>query len=79
MADQLKANKEEHQNQLEQIQRRVELRSDRPFRHEYNTEHDNRARSYLIYLDQVEDFFNNNKDDDGFNTIAVMRAAIGVY
>ena len=79
MADQLKANNEAHQNQLEQIQRRVELRADRPFRHEYNTEHDDRARSYLIYLDQIEEFFNNNKDDDGYNTISVMRAAIGVY
>ena len=79
MVNQFRSSRDEQQNQIAQLQRRVELNADRPFRHEYNQENDDKARSYLIFLDEIEESFHQSKDDDGFNTIEVMRAAIGVY
>ena len=79
IVNQFKSTKDEQANKIAQIQRRVELSADRPFRHEYNQDNDDKARSFLVFLEQIEQDFKLNRDDDAFNTIEVFRAAISEY
>ena len=67
MAQELRQTRDLYSAQIAKLQRKVDLQADRSFRHYYNEEYDARARSFITFLDGIDQHFSAGNDDDGFN------------
>ena len=77
MLEELRHNRDQQAAQIAQLQRRVALQSDRPFKHHLNEQLDDKARSYLTYIDDIDQAIIDQDDEEAVNTLSVFRAAVG--
>ena len=77
MLDEFRQNRDQQAAQIAQLQRRVALQSDRPFKHHLNQQLDDKARSYLTFIDDIDNALMEQNEEEAINTISVFRAAIG--
>ena len=78
MVEEFRQTRDQQAAQIAQLQRRVALQSDRPFKSHLNEQLDNKARSYLTYVDDIDQAIIDQDDEEAVNTLSVFRAAIGL-
>ena len=77
MLEEFRHNRDQQAAQIAQLQRRVALQSDRPFKHHLNQQLDDKARSYLNFVDDIDQAIIDQDDEEAVNTLSVFRQALG--